>query len=668
VLEKALPELLALVPEEEQPAFLQRLSRLLAGADDVDADDRLLNLFAGEEEAAAQARLLLGELERLVRPPVLAGREAPVHGARYVNTCFTGTPGGPALPATVSLGAATMYHLRVDVGPWSEQSIVDNPMRFPDEELGPTRVGYWLSAAVTSEDFAVDSREWPIFLPAEGRAWTCACNPGTRHTCQVRERSPFLVFPVTTPAEPGRADLRLTVTHRGSLVQSQVVTTDVRPREGTGLGTHARIAYSLGGLLDQVNLLPSRGVNVTTGQVMDGTHELTIGGLGPERISLRLHEGQMESASNAARRALRDLQVGPGRLAGPRTGHGRRGLAERLSADLSRVAPFGRRLWNLLFADQPRRRAELRRSLREPTTIQVGRAGGTGMVFPWALVYDIGLEEGNPRAHHPCRIVDAMPSPAPPRCPYETEHRLNTLCPYGFWGMRHLVEQPPSLEGSRSMPTRIGGARPSVMAVGVGSRLDTGLAELHLRRLAALRPLIEARSCTGRASFFRALAQPDLPLVYLYCHGRREVVPGAVQPVPYLELGDRERLFPSDLTALHDFEWPEDHWADTSPLVFINSCHSAEITPSSLAQFVDAFCGIYAGGVIGVETVVEQSLAGRVAETFWSSFGAGFTVGESLKRVKLDLLGDGDLFGLAYTAYCSTDLRLGTRAAEIGIA
>lgn len=623
-------------------------------------DDRLLSLFAGDEEAVAQARSVLGELQRSVRPPVLAAREAPVHGARYVNTCFAATPGGPALPATVCLGTATTYHLQVDIGPWSEQSIVENPVRFPDEELAPTRVGYWLSAAVTSEDFAVDSGERPIFLPAEGRAWTCHCSPGTRHTCRVGERSPFLLFPVTAPAEPGRADLRLTVTHRGSLVQSQFVTAEVRPIEGIGFGAHARIDYSLGGLLDQVTSLPSRGVNVIADQALDGSHVLTIGGLGPERVSVRLQEGQMASASDAARRALRDLQEGPNPRNGRRTGRGRRGPAERLSADLARLAPLGFELWNLLFGSQPQRRAELKRWLREPTTIQVGRAGETSMVFPWALVYDIGLERGNPRAHHPCRVIEAMPSPAPPRCPYQAEHRTNTLCPYGFWGIRHLVEQPPSLEGSRSLPTRIGGARPSVMAVGVGPRLDTGLAKQHLSQLDALRPSIVTRCCTGRASFVRALAQPDLPLVYLYCHGRREVVPGAVQPVPYLELGDDERLFPSDLTALHDSEWLEDHWADTSPLVFINSCHSAEITPSSLAQFVDAFCGIYAGGVIGVETVVEQSLAGRVAEMFWSSFGAGRTVGESLARVKLELLGEGDLFGLAYTAYCSTDLRLGT--------
>ncbi|MBU2668180.1 hypothetical protein KOI35_32180 [Actinoplanes bogorensis] len=644
VLAKALPEFLALVPKETQPLFLRRLSRLLVEADDVDVDERLPGLFDHDDEAVAQARLVLDDLVRTVRPPVLADRQAPVHGARYVNTCFTREAGSPALPATLCPGAGGAYFLRVDVGPWSDDSIVENPRPFPVEELGPTRVGYWLMVAATSQDYALDSTERPIFLPAEGRAWTCDCDPGTfRHRCRADDRSPYLVIPVVAPAEAGRADLRLTVTYRGSLVQSQAITTDVRPREVPGFGAHARIDYSLGGLLNRLTTLPGRGVNVVGDQAMDGSHVLTIGGLGPERFSIRLTEGQVDAASRVAWLALRRVKENPG---------------DGLGADLARLAVEGYRLWNLLFGGRfPKRRDDIQRLLREPATIQVGRTSGSAMAFPWALVYDIKLLSDE-KDHRPCKIVESMPSPAPPRCPYEAEHRYNVLCPYGFWGMRHLVEQPPSLESDRSLPTRIWGARPSPMVVGVGSRMDDELLALHLARLQALHPAIGARSYAGLAGLMDALAQPDLPLVYLYCHGRRQALPGALEPLPYLEF-EGKKLTPSDLTVLHDDVWPKDHWADTSPLVFINSCSSVEITPNSLAHFVDAFCGIYAGGVIGVETVVEQELAGRVAETFWSSFGAGRTVGESLRAVRLQLLGEGDLFGLAYTAYCSTDLRLG---------
>jgi hypothetical protein len=665
VLSEALPELLALVPEEERPGFVQRLGQLLRQRDDTEVESWLPGLFGGDDDAIAQAALLLQDFDAHDQAPVLLDDARPVREARYVNTCFTGVPGGRPLPPTTCLAAGHQYQLRIDIGSWSADSIVENPVRFPIEHLPATRVGYWLFAAVTSEDFVVESRERPFFLPARGPGWTCRCQPGTRHTCRAEERSPYLLIDVETPAACGRAGLRLAVTHGGGLVQSQSITADVRETERSGAGTHARIDFTLAGLLDRVGTLPRRDMNVTTEQGGDGSHLLTIGGLSSERVSFRLTEGQMDAAAGAARRALRDLQEETVRW----RRWPARGGEQQLAAELARLAPVGRRLWDLLLADRPEQRAALKRHMRSPVSIQVARTGRIGFVFPWALVYDIGLEDGNPDDHHTCRVVDelsASPSQerayqdAPRECPYEKEHRINTLCPYGFWGIRHAIEQPPSVEGTRSIPLQVRGARPPVMVVGLGSSLDQRLTDRHLTRLAELRPSIVAEEHDNRAALVGALAQPDLPLIYFYCHGRRLRLPGTVELVPYLELGRGERITPTDLTSLHDQAWPAGHWTDTAPLVFINSCNSVEITPGSLTQFVDAFSGIYAAGVIGVETAVKQSLAGTVAERFWASFGAGRTVGESLTSVKLSLLAEGSLLGLAYTAYCSADLRLAT--------
>ncbi|MBO3752521.1 hypothetical protein J5X84_41240 [Streptosporangiaceae bacterium NEAU-GS5] len=657
VLPEVLPEFLALVPEEKRHRFLQLLSQLLRKSDDTEVEPWLPALFDNDDEAIGQATLLLQDFDAYDQAPILLNGSQPVQGARYVNTCFTRAHSELPLPATTCMAAGRRYRLRIDIGPWSTDSIVENPVRFPADHLPATRVGYWLLVAVNSVEFVVDSRQRPFFLPARGPGWICQCPPGTRHTCRAEERSPYLFIDIATPATQGRADLRLTITYGGGLVQSQFVTADIREVERSGAGTRARIDFTLAGLFDTVGTLPQRDMNVTTEQGSDGSHLLTIGGLSSERISFRLTEEQMRDAGGAARRALRDLQEQPVPVPVLRW-PGRRKGEHRLVADLARLAPLGRRLWDLLLADRPQQRAVLKRRMRSPVTVQVARTGRIGFVFPWALVYDIGLEDGNPDAHHACRIVDELSSPAPPECPYEREHRLNTLCPYGFWGIRHTIEQPPSVEGTHSIALQVRGARPSVMAVGLGTGLDRQLTEQHLARLAELRPSIVAERHDSRAALVDALARPDLPLIYFYCHGRRQRLPGAVEPVPYLELGPGERITPTDLTALHDQAWAASHWANTSPLVFINSCHSVEITPGSLTQFVDAFSGIYAAGVIGVETVVTQSLASTIAERFWVSFGAGRTVGEALTDVKLTLLGEGSLLGLAYTAYCSANLRL----------
>ena len=70
----------------------------------------------------------------------------------------------------------------------------------------------------------------------------------------------------------------------------------------------------------------------------------------------------------------------------------------------------------------------------------------------------------------------------PDCCPYEAEHpKKNVLCPYGFGGLRHLIEEPPSVRkgccatGSR-VPARPGGVSPQLA-------LNPELTREHFSRL-----------------------------------------------------------------------------------------------------------------------------------------------------------------------------------------
>lgn len=275
VMSEALPELLALVPEEERPGFLQRLSQLLRRSDDTEVEPWLPDLFGGDD-AIAQAVLILQDFDDRYRAPVYLNDVRPVHEPRYVNTCFTGVHDERPLPPAICLAARHGYQLRIDIGSWSADSIVENPVRFPTEHLPATRVGYWLAVAVTSEDFVVDSCERPFFLPVRGPGWACRCEPGTRHTCRAEERFTYLFISVGTPSTCGRADLRLAITYGGGLVQSQLITADVREVEQSGAGTHARVDFTLAGLLDKVGTLPRRDMNVITEQGGGGSHLLTM--------------------------------------------------------------------------------------------------------------------------------------------------------------------------------------------------------------------------------------------------------------------------------------------------------------------------------------------------------------------------------------------------------
>ena len=101
-------------------------------------------------------------------------------------------------------------------------------------------------------------------------------------------------------------------------------------------------------------------------------------------------------------------------------------------------------------------------------------------------------------------------------------------------------------------------------------------------------------------------------------------------------------------------------WNDVRPLIFINACHSLAIEPETLVSYLDAFVGRgHAAGVIGTEVKVSQALAMNVAEKFFEFWLAGEqTVEVVLRAIRLTTFRQGNLFGLVYTPYCWSELRI----------
>src|SRR5207237_9110631 len=132
------------------------------------------------------------------------------------------------------------------------------------------------------------------------------------------------------------------------------------------------------------------------------------------------------------------------------------------AADLALLAQLGWGLWTALLSNDLALARSITDGLGEgPAMIQISRAGTAALAFPWALVYDIPLE-GDRARHTPCRLLGDWRDRGPPvtrdapeRCPYAAEHGLNTICPFGFWGFAHVIEQPPSLRPGRSLPLAI---------------------------------------------------------------------------------------------------------------------------------------------------------------------------------------------------------------------
>jgi hypothetical protein len=165
---------------------------------------------------------------------------------------------------------------------------------------------------------------------------------------------------------------------------------------------------------------------------------------------------------------------------------------------------------------------------------------------------------------------------------------------------------------------------------------------------------------------------PASQMVYFLCHGEYDTVRGE----PYIGIGLRDndplhRVYTQDLSTWS--EWDKqpnlDDWDKLRPLVFINGCHTCNLDPSQILNFVSTLVNIQAGGIIGTEVSVLLNLAVEAAELVFTHLtdqkpespgGTFFSVGEAIQWMRWNLVNKGSLLGLAYTPYCLSSLRFTT--------
>ncbi|MBT1188992.1 hypothetical protein HET69_34665 [Streptomyces sp. CJ_13] len=579
---------------------------------------------------------------------------------RFVNLVFE--PRGPSgpVPRDAPLEPDRDYFLRLDIGHLSKDSIVARAKNdhFPAEHLPETTDGHWLDIAVTSVDFATDSlSKASLFLPSHGPSWTCPCDPNQGHSCYPYQRHPYVFLALRTPKAAGSAHARLTIWARDHVVQSLLIAADIALAGQPGQ-TIASVDYSLTSDLTDLDELQPRGLSVVTNQRPDGTHTLTF--KSGEELGFTLAEHVLVGEMRNVRQLLFGVHAARGEGAAvenqldARNGKCRDAFVQ----DLKVLARKGWTMWTSLFAQQP---DTLHEATSGPTTaIQVARVPSTTFVYPWSAVYDIPLDMDTDERLTPCPVVatwDGM-EPLfpnyPSQCPHAATHALNTLCPFGFWGIRHIIEHPPS-STTPSRQVRVLADRRVVMVR--SSQLGRQATARHCKALADTLPGFTMTMADTFQEASTALAVSDLQLVEFYCHGKG----GPTNQ--WLEIGDGEKIFPGQIPAWHLSAWsppavPDGHWQHTRPLILLNGCHTTAMTPQSPVSFADVFTAVHAAGVVGTEISLMQPLAGEATELLLHHFYTGQRMGEALRRMRHDLLAKGNLLGLAYTAYCSADLQL----------
>ncbi|HEX9106391.1 MAG TPA: hypothetical protein VF832_04175, partial [Longimicrobiales bacterium] len=351
---------------------------------------------------------------------------------------------------------------------------------------------------------------------------------------------------------------------------------------------------------------------------------------------------------------------------------------QQFKRDLWVLAQIGRQLHARISgrSEDPRQSpVQWEERLRQARVLQIARTGPAQYTFPWALVYHHALPLENAAQWKYCDVLEEWSAEGERQgqdrrlCPVEERegkpHGEGILCPYGFWGLRHMIEQPLAAYslGSDSLQDTPDCFQPgSNPALAIGATADPELdlrqLQAHLHRVATdlgggVHVVAPGPNPADTAAGVRAILA-DCEIAYFICHGEDDE--GRTEPYIGVGLRDRDpahRIYPTSIAEWRTTQEPPNlqRWVSAHPLVFINGCHTAELMPGSMLNFVNQFGQARASGVLGTEVSIRLPLATEVAESLLRRVVGGAPVGQALYEVRWELANKGNLLGLAYTYY-----------------
>jgi hypothetical protein len=593
-------------------------------------------------------------------------------GSRYANASIADAGSRAPWSALRPIGPSDRLILRVDIGPRSDLSQVTDPVPFPDDRLPDGDLE--IDVVVSSSSFTV-GRDPGVF-PADGAAEDSFILPGDGGPARTRDGGTVLSFVLGAPATPGTALLRIVYYYRGAIVQSQLLTADVGRADPAQLTMDTADAgkageagpnrplwslstdYTVAASLATAQAITDRPRLAVVLNGDDAGHQIYVRTRGtadqqPVAAAASLPPAIGDTVRNF-RKVLASAGVAPTSSAQNRN---------QLITALRTLAPLGWQLYAAMFSGL--RDVLLDLGPDDPTVLHIARPAGVTLSVPWALVYGIPLYQAAQQLPV-CPLVQQWDGRSPlitgepTACPHAAtvSHASNLLCPFGFLGFRHDIEQLSTTE--QPVMQISAGPGSSVVIAETAYEVDAKALAKHTADVQAAvgrLPGVRVDLASGKAQL-KQLISRDLPLVYFFCHGER---PNAGSPETYLGIGKRELITPADFVG-----WIQEAyftqqlrvWNQVRPLVFINACHSAELDPAALFNYIDVFVsGGNAAGVIGTEVKVAQQLAMDFAGSFFDQLlTPGVTVATALRRARLQFLAQGNIFGLNYTPYCWADL------------
>lgn len=241
----------------------------------------------------------------------------------------------------------------------------------------------------------------------------------------------------------------------------------------------------------------------------------------------------------------------------------------------------------------------------------------------------------------------------------------NKIRPDLFLGLKHIVEHIPLQQSLSVTDNRVDGSGGLVVSLNVNTDIDkqmnvpligSQIDYWETLKSDGAKVSIITRKTTNEVT--NALATPETPdqVLYFYCHGLSQDVAdqGGVSQSA-LVFSDDGRLTLDDLNLFA----PPDKQLQHAPLIFINACESAKLSPLIYDGFVPYFMAKGARGVIGTEVETPALFAVHWATRFFDRFLQGEALGEIFLALRKEFVAQHhNVMGLLYALYVDGDTRI----------
>lgn len=541
-------------------------------------------------------------------PPVPEPEPPPPE--RFFNAEFEDHPAGAPLEAGES------YVLAIDVDERVREGSIAGAVRFAEGAFNEGEDEVVLTLTLQSDDAEVHSPPQPLRVRRRGRSL---------------EKARFGLV----PRRGGEAVLSVVVTRDGNFLKLLTF------RVAVGGAAPAALAApeAKERPLDAAFRLEPRDLTLLVERTAAG-YALRMVGAVQASATLPLTPQQLEAMVADTRQAMHDVvhMAGAEGVGLPHQ-DGIDVPAEVAAEALGRLAKAGFRLYQKIFfgpgADQQARQlGTYLRTVSERGSLRV-QVCAEHFPIPWALLYL--AEKWDPAA------VDAE----------------------RFLGFRHVIEQIPLQPQMHVADGAIDTRSGLTVSLNLNADIDAEMGLPLIAEQVAWWEGVRGKAGVtvvrrGRAAELQAaLGEAGCPdhLLYFYCHAvSRSLAESGGPDQSALVLGGGGRVSLEDLSLATPLDAPP---LPGAPLVFLNACQSAELSPLFYDGFVPFFMARGARGALGTECDTPAVFAAEWARRFFERFLGGEPLGSAVLALRREfLLKHRNAMGLLYAVHCDGDTRV----------